>query len=372
MGIANRWLVVFLILPHLNLYFLNSIVPKSIYMVWSFMVVIIALLTITKVSKFDILLHLYMITILISTAINGILTIGVVYTIAVFLGFCVYISKALAKNCYELISGLYYLFATVIVINFATMLTGGIGTALNGDLLYFIGGKNSIALTAIPTIPIVYLYSYFNYKKLKLIPMVLILMSVISIFLSASGTGMVVALLTTIFIFISKKLSPSFFTYFVIYLVSFFTIVIFRFQEALFGNFIVNVLHKDLTFTGRTFIWDVAISQIKQSWFFGYGWGNKVISMYFANLTESHDGILDVLMFCGAFGCLFFLFILIMAGKKLVAHKNNILSKILSFSMFAYLIISLTESVFFKMEFWILIVLSCGVGIIIKQYEGAK
>ncbi|NGY85282.1 O-antigen ligase family protein [Bacillus megaterium] len=211
------------------------------------------------------------------------------------------------RNINELIKGLYYLFAAVVFINFLTLLIGGIATSPDGlSTNYLLGGKNAIAMTALPTIPLIYLYSYMVHNKLKTLPFLLILICAVSLYLSESGTGIVVSFLAILFVILPKKYFPSFITYFWIYIVVFLTIVIFRLQELLFGDFIINVLHKDMTFTGRTYIWDLVLDLIKQSWLIGYGRGNQIISHHFANLNETHNGLLEIMMYSGILGVLFF------------------------------------------------------------------
>lgn len=366
MNLSNRWLVFFLILPHLNLYYFDLAVVKPFVLIWQLAIVFIAFLTFKRTNTFNILLFFYMIIVAFSAGIMGTLTIGILFSIGIFLAFFKYISHAM-NNFSELIRGLYYLFATVVLINFLTMLLGGIAHDSYGFPIYLLGGKNSVAITALPTIPIVYIYSYFIHEKLKIIPLLLILISIISIYISESGTGIVIALLSILFVFAPKRFFPSFFSYFFIYVVTFLSIVIFRLQEVFLGNFIVNVLHKDITLTGRTYIWDWVISYIKQSWLLGYGRGNDIVNTHFTNLYEAHNGILEILLFTGVLGLFFFFLILLLVGQKLSMNRRHIFSKLLAFSIFCYLIIGLTESVYNSTEFWMLLVISFGIGGIIKQ-----
>ncbi|NGY80497.1 O-antigen ligase family protein (plasmid) [Bacillus megaterium] len=360
----------FLILPHLSIYYYRLDIVYQLTLIWQFAVVIISLFLLYRnLTPFNILLIFYMILVIFSALLNDTFNPGIFYSIAVFTGFCIYISYAM-RNINELIKGLYYLFAAVVFINFLTLLIGGIATSPDGlSTNYLLGGKNAIAMTALPTIPLIYLYSYMVHNKLKTLPFLLILICAVSLYLSESGTGIVVSFLAILFVILPKKYFPSFITYFWIYIVVFLTIVIFRLQELLFGDFIINVLHKDMTFTGRTYIWDLVLDLIKQSWLIGYGRGNQIISHHFANLNETHNGLLEIMMYSGILGVLFFLIILLVVGHKLNSNKNHILSKILSFSIFAYLIIGLTESVFYKKEFWILLVISYNIRHIIKSLD---
>ncbi|MDG0030624.1 O-antigen ligase family protein [Priestia sp. Y58] len=373
MSLSNRWVVIFLILPHLSIYYYRLDIVYQLTLIWQFLVVIISLFILYRnLTTFNILLIFYMTLVIFSAFLNDTFNPGIFYSIAVFTGFCIYISYAM-RNINELIKGLYYLFATVVFLNFFTLLIGGIAVSPDGlSTNYLLGGKNAIAMTALPTIPLIYLYSYMIHNKLKAFPFLLILICAVSLYLSESGTGIVISFLAILFVVLPKKYFPSFTTYFWTYIVAFFTIVVFRLQELLFGDFIINVLHKDMTFTGRTYIWDLVLNLIKKSWLIGYGRGNQIISQHFANLNETHNGLLEIMMYSGILGVLFFLIILLLVGHKLNSNKDHILSKILSFSIFAYLIIGLTESVFYKKEFWILLVISYGIRHIIRSLDLKK
>ncbi|MGF9775894.1 O-antigen ligase family protein [Priestia aryabhattai] len=371
-NISNRWVIIFLILPHLSIYYFKLEQFRPVIFIWQSTVILLALFLIYRqINTFNILMIFYMVIVMLSAVVHGTLSFGVLYTIGVFLSFCIYISYAI-KNFNEFITGLYYLLTSVAILNFLTMLLHGITIASNGDYAYLLGGKNAISLTLLPTIPLIYLYSYTIYHRLKLFPLIVILICIISTYLSESGTGIVVSLLTIIFVLFPKKLLPSFYTYLLAYFITFFSIVIFRLQEILFGDFIVDVLHKDMTFTGRTYIWDLVLNALKNSWFLGLGRGNSFISNNFINLSETHNGILEVLMFSGIMGCLLFSLILLIVGKKLFLKRKHIFSKILSFSIFTYLIIGLTESVFYKIEFWILLIISYNIENIIKHADDNK
>lgn len=373
MSLSNRWVVLFLILPHLSIYYYRLDILYQVTLIWQFIVVIVSLFLLYKnLTTFNILFIFYMVFIIFSAFLNDTLNPGIFYSIAVFTGFCIYISYAM-RNITEFIKGVYYLFATVVFMNFLTLLIGGIATSPDGlSINYLLGGKNSIAMTALPTIPLIYLYSYMFHNKLKVIPLLLVLICTISLYLSESGTGIVVSFLAILFVILPKQYFPSFPTYFWMYIVVFFAIVVFRLQELLFGDFITDVLHKDMTFTGRTYIWDLVLHLIQDSWLIGYGRGNQIISHYFGDLNETHNGFLEIMMYSGVLGILFFLIILIVVGYKLNSNKNNLISKILSFSIFSYLIIGLTESVFYKKEFWILLVISYNIKYIIENLDLKK
>ncbi|MDO6630528.1 O-antigen ligase family protein [Bacillus thuringiensis] len=369
MNISNRWGAIFLILPHLNIYYFNLEHINIFVFLWKVVMVLVAFcLVFKRITSLNLLIVFYMMLILFSAVINENLTNGIAFTIVIFISFCIYISHAL-KEPKEFFRGMYYLFSVIVIFNFLTMLTNGITIDDNGFPVYLLGGKNAITMTVLPAIPIIFIYSYIMYKKLKIFPLIVILISITSIYLSASGTGIVVAILAALFLIVHKRYSPSLKAYLFIYFILFFTIIVFRLQELLFGDFIINVLHKDLTFTGRTYVWDLILNIIGDSYLIGFGRGNNIINQHFINLYEAHNGLLEILMYSGILGIFFFVIILILVAKKLGGFKNHVISKFLSFSIFVYMIVGLTESVFYKNGFWMLIVISYGINNIIKCIE---
>ena len=113
-----------------------------------------------------------------------------------------------------------------------------------------------------------------------------------------------------------------------IYILIFFAIIIYRLQEVLLGDFITNTLNKSLTFTGRTYIWDFVLNIIRDSWFLGFGRGTDIIGQNFSYASEAHNGFLEVLLYTGAIGLIFFVMILLKVAKNLTFFKTNIISLI--------------------------------------------
>lgn len=84
----------------------------------------------------------------------------------------------------------------------------------------------------------------------------------------------------------------------------FFTVVLYRLQNV-FAFLIEGVLHKGLSFTGRTEIWDMAIKNILASPALGYGiaQSGKVYRLRKHKYYHAHNVFLEILMeggFCAA------------------------------------------------------------------------
>lgn len=367
--VANKWSIFLLILPFMSVYYfnLNFILPFTyLGRIISVILIIYIITKIKKIDYFSILLIVYLFLMLFSSFINNTLTFGILYSIITTFGFCALINYY-GKNFYsEMLKGLYFLFSILTVINFVLMIVkpDGIAIGNNFNSIYLLGAKNGIQMVLIPAISIFMLYSYFFYKKLKKISTILIFISLITLYISESGTAFTVMILMSGFLIFHKKIFLSFKTYFLIYIFLYLAIVIFRIQEVIFGDFLINALGKDPTFTGRTEVWDIVINKIRESWLFGFGRGNDILmiettsSKFYFGLSEAHNGILEILLSTGMIGLLAFLIIIFIVGRKLSSYKNSIISQILAFSLFCYMIVGLSESVFNRIEFWLLLTIS--------------
>ena len=159
-----------------------------------------------------------------------------------------------------------------------------------------------------------------------------------------------------------------------IYTIIYTQVVIFRIQETVFRGFIENTLQKNVTLTGRTLIWDFIMKIIPNSLIFGYG-RNDIIAQnaIIRDVTEAHNGLLEILLCTGIIGLFVFILILLNVFKAL-NKSNSKISYILSMAIFLYFCIALTESAFTytKIGFWILIIISSNIEKIIKQKDNLE
>lgn len=369
--VVSWWMVFFWVLPFMPIYFLKISYILPLVYLWRLLVVLVVVYIILKLGKlnsFIIFLVVFSLITILTSSLNNNITLGIFYSIITVFGFCALLDYY-SKNFQEMIKGLYYLFSSVIILNFILMILYPNGLVLgeNYNPIHLLGAKNGIQMVVLPAMTIILIYSYCFYNKLKMFPLLLLLLSLTTLFITSSGTAIVILILVSIFLITYKKYTFSIKTYLLVYISLYFSIVIFRLQEVLFGNFIVNVLEKDITFTGRTHVWDIVLYYLKYSWIIGYGRGNNIIFTETSYLNEAHNGFLEILLSSGVIGLLSFIIILYIVGKKLSKYKKNISSKILTFSIFAYMVIGLTESVFNRIEFWLLLVIAYNVDWIIKK-----
>jgi O-antigen ligase len=369
--ITKRWMVIFLVLPHLRIFYPFGLELQPFLFWWKFAIVFALIVIYKEINFFNFVITLIISLTFFSSVYHGFYSFGLINNLVMFIAFIIYISYAI-RTFKELITGLYMLFSVLILLNFISMLTGGIDLSSRGTTIYLLGGKNNIIFTILPAIAIMYIYSYIKTKRMTIFPFIFIMIGVLSVYLSKSSTGIVVVTLTVFFIFFKNITLPSFNKNLFIYVCIFFLIIIYRLQDILLGNFIVNVLKKDITFTGRTYIWDVLIVNIKQSPLLGVGKGNNVVKDSFPTIEGEHNMILQIAMDSGVLGLILFITLLFLIGRKLVRSNYHIFSRILSITVFFYLISGLMESTFYNREFWMLLILAYCLERIIKQVENRE
>lgn len=328
--------------------------------------------------KLILLVMLYSFIILFSAVINNNITIGMIYTNFVYIGFIIYINYCM-KDFKNFINALNILVTLLIIYNLILAIfvqSSYMYIGYQGSQKVFVGtfeSRNGISMVMIPAIAFILIRSEYIYEKVRNKDILLCFMVLIIILLSKSSTGFIVGSLLVIYVLLLKKIKIkiNINKLMSIYTIIYTQVVIFRIQETVFRGFIENTLQKNVTLTGRTLIWDFIMKIIPNSLIFGYG-RNDIIAQnaIIRDVTEAHNGLLEILLCTGIIGLFVFILILLNAFKAL-NKSNSKISYILSMAIFLYFCIALTESAFTytKIGFWILIIISSNIEKIIKQKD---
>lgn len=328
--------------------------------------------------KLILLVMLYSFIILFSAVINNNITIGMIYTNFVYIGFIIYINYCM-KDFKNFINALNILVTLLIIYNLILAIfvqSSYMYIGYQGSQKVFVGtfeSRNGISMVMIPAIAFILIRSEYIYEKVRNKDILLCFMVLIIILLSKSSTGFIVGSLLVIYVLLLKKIkiNININKLMSIYTIIYTQVVIFRIQETVFRGFIENTLQKNVTLTGRTLIWDFIMKIIPNSLIFGYG-RNDIIAQnaIIRDVTEAHNGLLEILLCTGIIGLFVFILILLNAFKAL-NKSNSKISYILSMAIFLYFCIALTESAFTytKIGFWILIIISSNIEKIIKQKD---
>lgn len=164
------------------------------------------------------------------------------------------------------------------------------------------------------------------------------------IYVSSAAASAAVVLLWAYVLFFYKK-APKVFnfgTYITAVLVLFFSVVVFR-LHTYFPFIVEDVFHKNMTLSGRTILWDRAVSFIKRSPLMGYGQEPQMVLLEKFGISHVHNIILEILYKSGAVGLGLYAVIITMAGKKLMKYRGNRINDITAFTIFLFFIISMVD-----------------------------
>jgi len=248
-------------------------------------------------------------------------------------------------------SNLIY-FTILLLINLVTIILYPKGLYVNAAEAWanwFLGYKNAFILFIIPTILISHYLDIINNKKITTRTIFIIIISLLTTLLIDSSTGIVGIGILLLGIIFSKQISKikifNFRNILVIYLILFFVIIIFRMQD-IFSVVIEDILHRDLNFTNRIYIWDTALKYIKESFIFGYGFETsaiRVIKFNYLQAVTCHNQLLDLLYQGGIIGVTLLSGALIELNKSIKNIKTSRIKILSLVALSTYFIMMLSE-----------------------------
>lgn len=268
------------------------------------------------------------------------------------------------KLCLEL---LLMVFEFLIYVNFVTILLYPNGLYRSSDAVidarygWFLGHQSLLSMYAAPAICISALFFQISIKRIQKIRAVLLIAAcVIQILILGSANNIIcisVIVILTILMHIFKiKKFPLRCAYIIIGAM---TLIISVIQETSFMEPIVTkYLHRSMTFTGRTFVWERFIKLIKEQWIFGYGIQNDDVMQQSLGATHAHNQYIQCFYIGGIVLLIIFLFICFRAFKNLQFNVNTFAGKIMISAVIGLLIQMIFETYFHHTMGKVLIVLS--------------
>ena len=192
------------------------------------------------------------------------------------------------------------------------------------------------------------LHPILRKKEMVLLSLFLLILVMVSIHTRCSTTLMGAAVFIAMAFFVKKKFRTAaskpryvFLTLFVCDILFFFFTPWFL-QFEVVQDFIVNVLHEDLTLTGRLDIYMNIQDAFNESPWIGYGVGNSgIMSMMYAGVFDAQNGLVDMFLQVGFLGCGCFLVILGLLLKQVGDSYENVYPIIVL--IYAILAISMVE-----------------------------
>jgi len=221
--------------------------------------------------------------------------------------------------------------------------------------LFLIGKKNMPILYIFPLIFLIY-YNYVEKQKFSVFDIVLLLISYISVFLTNSSTSIIACVLLLLYPasllvkpvknIIGKMHSKRIL---IVLLIIFVLIVVFGVQKY-FSDIITLLFNKDITFSGRTNIWDKAIEYIIKNPF-GYGWDHNILGvksiLVWENeieISHAHNFILNLAYKSGIICSVIYVYLLFNISKKIDENSSNKFNILFKVTFLVFLIITTFES----------------------------
>lgn len=207
---------------------------------------------------------------------------------------------------------------------------------------YFLGHRNNSIEYLIPAICFSCINDYMNGKKLSKNNIVLVCASFLTVFFTWSANAILVMALLILTLYLpTKKILQKVITcgnFFILYVIFFVSIVIYRLQYY-FSWLIVDILHRSLDFTYRTYIWDKSLYWIKKSLFIGYGYESPTLkALKIGHSNSCHNYVLDFMYMGGIIIVVVLLIVLFVVFKRL-KNSTKYVSSILTSVICSYFIL---------------------------------
>ena len=298
-----------------------------------------------KIDKFILFIILFYCSLLFSTFYFSQSYVNLIYEFASILSWIVLFKINMLDNKDKFLTTLENTFFILLLINFITIILFPGGFYLNSSGYsgnYFLGYDNNLITYIFPALALSFTNSLNKNGKIGLKSIFLLIISFCSIIFTWSATG-VVSMVIMIVLFFAYTINKKDFPikkYIVVALCLFIGIVFLRFQN-IFSFIIEGWLKKDLTFTGRTYIWDIFIGEIKKSILIGHGIVDSKYLIRTLNAGHAHNYFLQILYQGGLVTFSMFLGFFFSAINKV---KNCKEKKYVGIVIFAYLISFIFEA----------------------------
>lgn len=180
-----------------------------------------------------------------------------------------------------------------------------------------------------PWITFEFLIAELKHKSYKT-PFLWFLVSELTLLYKFSVAAMLISFLWLALFIFRKNSKLCYFskvTFILIFLLNM-LIVVFKVQY-LFSDFLTNILHKSPTLSGRTYIWDQILKDVKDNPFLGIGMqsvdfdkmhffeSSGIYQLEFLKVAHGHNSIMTVLYRSGILGTLVYLYCIYIAIKKI-------------------------------------------------------
>lgn len=325
-----------------------------------------------KISKLFILMTVFQCFALFSTVIgNGSISrfIGpALTTLAMIMLAEILINR---KELFSVMKICIYYFRICFIINIISIII--IDFICHSDIkLYFLGIDNRFIFTYLPWISFEFMYSLYSKNKIDRSSILSLILCELTLFYRFSVAAMFTFCLWAIIFINSNHVSKFIKRYFICTLGCNVLIVLFKVQN-LFKPFL-DTVGKDITLSGRTYLWDAVFNLIKSKPLFGNGmqsvaydknffFHSSSCELDFLAVSHAHNSYVTVLYRYGIIGLIIYLKIFWTTVGSLSKNFNNKYAKVLSLAILISLILAIFDTIDYS-GLYFLLALACSINLI--------
>ena len=231
--------------------------------------------------------------------------------------------------------------------------------------IYFIGNDNTFALQFVFYLGIIAIADYLDNGHISFRTIISVLMCDISVLLVWTGSGVVACLGLTVVLLLAYRniLKQKLLNYKVLIpvYVALFILIVWNQNTGFLSFAVKDILHKDVTLSGRTLIWSEYISLIMDKPFLGHGIAISEYIQFGGRTRSTHNNILQILLY-GGFVSLFGYFSLIwIALKKQYDNRREMMGTVFTWLILIILICFMVEqNVFYLGQYVLMYILFVG------------
>lgn len=315
-----------------------------------------------KISKMTVMVIVYRLSFAVQTFTveNGDITMWG-YLSIVLVSLCLTFDYYAKRRPYFLLSNLTDVLLYLVIVNLMIVFIYPKGII---DEIYFIGIRTRTTDVLFPLIAFSLICDYLKGITISVRTIIALTVSFATIVKLWIATAIVGGIIICAFLlFQNSKIINKFTNLYVIVLVGLVVnyLVVYVDIAKQFAWFIQGVLHKSITLSARTMIWEKAKVIINQSLLFGYGMtdnGNFVWHGYSANemgYWQAHNMWLQMLHDGGLITTSLFVYLICMCGKKLKKYNNLFSVKVLLSVIMTFFIMMISEIYSYTPYFFLLI-----------------
>lgn len=329
-----------------------------------------------KISKFILIIILYELSLFLSTFINNGNYLRLIVSCGTVISFCMLTELCIKQNSKLYFNCIFFIYIFLVIINFIVLIIYPNGIAVTDYYYYncnFLAIDNQLAPILIPAMALLCVYSAFYNKKMTISAAILILCISATMIITWSATGVVgwfIMIMYIMFIYKSKftglvNIKLLYLTFLALQI----CLVFLRIQEV-FSFIIVDILGKNIFFTGRTEIWDLSYILIKKSPIIGYGvYEGYGLTFWHNKFYYSHNAILEVMLQGGVISLILFAILFIVSGISLYKFRDNYISGIITAAIFSMLVTMLMEAYINHIWIYGLLTIAACISDLIEQIE---